>query len=107
MTHIDAKPAQIAKRLAQIVARVDATTDAGWALADTTDEDSEWFDDFEGPKVVTDDSTPGIYRVIAEEFGQGNDHGVADATFVAHAPDDVRWLVAQLALLGHTPAQEG
>ena len=48
--------------------------------------------------VVIRDDEPG-YSIIAEGIGQGDDDGLADATFIAHAPSDLAALVAEVERL--------
>lgn len=79
-----------------IQARADAATPGPWLIADTTDPTSDWYDEFDGPMVVDDDSRPGFYSAIAKDFCQGADDGVSDAVFVAHARTDVPALLAEV-----------
>lgn len=99
MAQTAAEAQLVAGRLNAIQARVDAVTEGQWVVADTTDPESEWHDDYDSPMVVTDDSTPSMYTSIAEEFHQGSDNGRADATFVASAPEDIRWLLKLVSSL--------
>lgn len=48
--------------------------------------------------VVIRDDEPG-YSIIAEGIGQGEDDGLADATFIAHAPSDLAALLAEVERL--------
>ena len=45
--------------------------------------------------VIIRDDGPG-YSIIAEGIGQGEDDGLADATFIAHAPSDLAALLAEV-----------
>lgn len=83
------------KRLKQIIKRREAITQDKWVLADRTDEESDWYDDFDGPMVVTEDSDPGVYTAICTDFWE-DDRGVANARFVAHAPEDIDFLLGEI-----------
>lgn len=48
--------------------------------------------------VVIRDDEPG-YSIIAEGIGQGEDDGLADATFIAEAPSDIAALIAEVERL--------
>ena len=48
--------------------------------------------------VIIQDDGPG-YSPIAEGIGQGEDDGLADAEFIAHAPSDLAALVAEVERL--------
>lgn len=48
--------------------------------------------------VVIRDDGPG-YSIIAEGIGQGEDDGLADATFIAEAPSDLAALLAEVERL--------
>ena len=83
MTTIDIEP--IKERLAK------AHTEWGeWTV-----QSDEWG---ECNQVVIRDDEPG-YSIIAEGIGQGEDDGLADATFIAHAPSDLAALVAEVERL--------
>ena len=89
--------------LAGIEQRAAAATEGPWVSADCTDEESDWYDDDDGPMVVTQDSTPGIYTAICKDFweegaGPANARFVADArTAVPALLDAVRDVLAILA----------
>lgn len=84
------------EQLAEIEARANAATEGPWILADSTDEASDWFSEFDEPMVVTADSEPGHYSLIAANFTQGESEGADDARFVAAARTDVPKLVAHI-----------
>ena len=48
--------------------------------------------------VVIRDDEP-WYSIISEGIGQGEDEGLADATFIAHAPSDIAALIAEVERL--------
>ena len=55
-------------------------------------------DSWDGYSVVIDDNGPGV-SIIAEQIGQGEDGGRGDAEFIAHAPEDIAALVAEVERL--------
>ena len=55
-------------------------------------------DSWDGYSVVIDDNGPGV-SIIAEQIGQGEDEGRGDAEFIAHAPEDIAALVAEVERL--------
>ena len=55
-------------------------------------------DSWDGYSVVIDDNGPGV-SIIAEQIGQGEDGGRGDAAFIAHAPEDIAALVAEVERL--------
>ena len=55
-------------------------------------------DSWDGYSVVIDDNGPGV-SIIAEQIGQGEDEGRGDAEFIAHAPEDIRALIAEVGRL--------
>ena len=83
MTTLDLEP--IKERLAK------AHTEWGeWTV-----QSDEWG---ECHHVVIRDDGPG-YSIIAEGIGQGEDDGLADATFIAEAPSDLAALLAEVERL--------
>lgn len=52
-------------------------------------------DSWDGYSVVIDDNGPGV-SIIAEQIGQGEDEGWGDAEFIAHAPEDIAALIAEV-----------
>jgi hypothetical protein len=55
-------------------------------------------DSWDGYSVVIDDNGPGV-SIIAEQIGQGEDGGRGDAEMIAHAPEDIAALVAEVERL--------
>ena len=55
-------------------------------------------DSWDGYSVVIDDNGPGV-SIIAEQIGQGEDEGRGDATFIAHAPEDIAALIIEVERL--------
>ncbi len=55
-------------------------------------------DYWDGYQVIVDDGLPGV-SIIAEQIGQGEDEGRADAEFISHAPDDLAALISEVERL--------
>ncbi len=49
-------------------------------------------DYWDGYQVIVDDGLPGV-SIIAEQIGQGEDEGRANAEFISHAPEDMKLLL--------------
>lgn len=74
-------------RVQEIRDRLDAATPGPWRVLE---------DDWDGYAVA--DRSQGIGTAyIASEMQQGHDEGKSDAAFIANAPDDVAWLLDELA----------
>ena len=97
-------------RLAEIEARAKAATPGLWKVDDHTDDfdcdDKEWCGELTVLEGCNEDDCEGHVPVTCEyafiegpafnEFGEGNYFTRADAAFVAHAREDIPYLVAAL-----------